>query len=201
MEPRPFLLSCHFAVDAENESAPVLKHIQITMPRYVALLRGVSPMNCRMPELKRCFEACGFKDVKTLLSSGNVAFSARSASAGALSRKAEGAMEGHLGRVFPTIVRSSAFLQSLVEEDPFAKFKIAAGAKRVVTFLREPYAGRLKLPITQDRASILLVRNTEVFSSYVPNDKGPVFMALLERTFGKEITTRTLDTVRKCSVT
>ena len=39
------------------------------MPRYVALLRGVSPMNCSMPDLKR-----SLADVKTLLSSGNVAF-------------------------------------------------------------------------------------------------------------------------------
>ncbi|HEU4487488.1 MAG TPA: DUF1697 domain-containing protein [Povalibacter sp.] len=170
------------------------------MPRYVALLRGVSPMNCPMPQLKRCFEACGFKDVKTLLSSGNVAFSARTASIRSLSKRAEGAMEEHLGRVFATIVRPSSFLQSLIEDDPFAGFRLPAGSKRVVTFLREPYAGRLKLPITQDQASILRVRDAEVFSSYVPSEKGPVFMTLLERTFGKEITTRTLDTVRKCSV-
>ncbi|MDE2325144.1 MAG: DUF1697 domain-containing protein, partial [Betaproteobacteria bacterium] len=42
------------------------------MPRYVAFLRGVSPMNARMPELKACFEAAGFGAVRTLLSSGNV---------------------------------------------------------------------------------------------------------------------------------
>ena len=50
------------------------------MPRYIALLRGVSPMNCKMPELKAAFENAGFSNVKTLLSSGNVAFDARSAS-------------------------------------------------------------------------------------------------------------------------
>jgi len=27
------------------------------MPRYAAFLRGVSPMNAKMPELKKCFEA------------------------------------------------------------------------------------------------------------------------------------------------
>ena len=30
------------------------------MPRYVAFLRGVSPMNAKMPELKAAFEAAGF---------------------------------------------------------------------------------------------------------------------------------------------
>jgi uncharacterized protein (DUF1697 family) len=50
------------------------------MPRYLAFLRGVSPMNAKMSELKRCFEAAGYTDVKTVLSSGNVAFDARAAS-------------------------------------------------------------------------------------------------------------------------
>ncbi|MGC4085554.1 MAG: DUF1697 domain-containing protein [Vicinamibacterales bacterium] len=43
------------------------------MPRYVAFLRGVSPTNASMPDLKRAFERAGFTDVKTILSSGNVA--------------------------------------------------------------------------------------------------------------------------------
>jgi len=59
-------------------STAVRRHAEsgASMQRYVAFLRGVSPMNCKMPELKRCFEAAGFADVRTLLSSGNVAFSA-----------------------------------------------------------------------------------------------------------------------------
>ena len=37
----------------------------------------------------------------------------------------------------------------------------------------------------------------EVFSAYLPSPKGPVFMALLEKTFGKDVTTRTWETVAK----
>ncbi len=33
------------------------------MPRYAAFLRGVTPMNAAMPELKRAFEDAGFTDV------------------------------------------------------------------------------------------------------------------------------------------
>jgi uncharacterized protein (DUF1697 family) len=169
------------------------------MPRYVAFLRGVSPMNCKMPDLKRCFEAAGFTDVKTLLSSGNVAFSAKAAIVPVIEKKAEEAMKEHLGRLFPTIVRPSAFLDSLIASDPFADFELPADAKRIVTFLRRPYEGHVQLPIERDQASILKLAGTEVFSAYVPNDKGPVFMALLERTFGTDVTTRTLATVVKCS--
>lgn len=169
------------------------------MERYVAFLRGVSPMNCKMPELKRCFEAAGFRDVKTVLSSGNVAFSARPEIVPLLERAAEAAMERHLEKTFQTIVRPSSFLQLLVERAPFAEFGLSANAKPVVTFLRRPYEKALTLPIAQAQASILKLERTEVFSAYVPNEKGPVFMALLDKTFGKEITTRTLETVRRCA--
>ncbi|MGA0611527.1 DUF1697 domain-containing protein [Caldimonas sp. KR1-144] len=170
------------------------------MTRYVALLRGVSPMNARMPELKRCFEQAGFTDVKTLLSSGNVAFSARAAALETLERKCEAAMQAGLGRSFSTFVRTSESLQAMVAADPFGEFALPLEAKRVVSFLREPPARALALPIELDDARILKCDGREVFCAYVPGPKGPVFMQLLERTFGADITTRTFDTVRKCAV-
>ncbi|RZL39929.1 MAG: DUF1697 domain-containing protein [Rubrivivax sp.] len=171
------------------------------MPRYVALLRGVSPMNCRMPELQRSLEDAGFTDVKTLLSSGNVAFSVpRAASDAALRKRLEAAMDKGMGKRFATHVRASRHLQQLIEADPFAAFKLPAGAKRVVTFLREPLeASPVELPRPHGQACIWGLDGGEVFCSYVPDAKGPVFMQLLEKTFGKDITTRTWDTVAKCA--
>ena len=161
------------------------------MPRYVALLRGVSPMNCKMPVLQRSLEDAGFTEVKTLLSSGNVALSTPRAEAARL----EGA-----GYRFATIVRSIAHLQRLLDARPFAQHQLPAGGKCVVTFLREPDAvAEVKLPLTLDDASVLERRGGEVFCVYVPNDKGPAFMRLLEKAFGKAITTRTLDTVARCA--
>lgn len=169
------------------------------MARYVAFLRGVSPLNARMAGLRRCFEAAGFADVRTILSSGNVAFSTRTAAQATLERKAEAAMQSVLGRRFGTIVRSAAFLQGLIDADPFAEFDLPPGAKRVVTFLRRPVESSIELPIERDGARILKVAGAEVFTAYVPSAKGPVFMSLLERSFGADITTRTLDTVGKCA--
>lgn len=169
------------------------------MPRYVAFLRGVSPMNARMPELKRCFESAGFSDVRTLLSSGNVVFDARSSTPGALAKRCEKAMRDGLDRSFATIVRPAQYLQEMIEADPFAGFQIPANAKRVVTFFREPFTRELALPIERDDARILKVTASEAFTCYVPGDNAPVFMTLIERTFGTDITTRTLDTVRKCA--
>jgi uncharacterized protein (DUF1697 family) len=168
------------------------------MPRYLAFLRGVSPMNAKMSELKRCFEAAGFTDVKTVLSSGNVAFDARTASEAALERRIEAAMAQHLDRSFHTIVRPADALRALIEADPYAVFDLPTNAKRVVTFLRDPPIANLSLPIELDGAGILAMHGREVFSAYVPSPRGPVFMTLIEKTFGTNVTTRTWDTVRKC---
>jgi uncharacterized protein (DUF1697 family) len=168
------------------------------MPRYLAFLRGVSPMNAKMPELKRCFEAAGFTDVKTVLASGNVAFDARTASEAALERRIEAAMAKHLDRSFHTIVRPADALRALIEANPYAVFDLPTNAKRVVTFLRDPPTAKLSLPIELDGAGILAMHGREVFSAYVPSPRGPVFMTLIEKTFGTNVTTRTWDTVRKC---
>lgn len=169
------------------------------MPRYVAFLRGVMPANAKMPELKRCFEGAGFTGVKTVLASGNVVFDARGASEAALERRAESAMATHLDRVFPTIVRPASVLRELVAADPYAAFPLPAAAKRVVTFLREPHDGRVSLPLEVDGARILAINGREIFTAYLPTPKGPVFMTLIEKTFGRNVTTRTWDTVRKCA--
>jgi len=91
------------------------------------------------------------------------------------------------------------FLQGLLAKDPYAAFKVSPQAKRVVTFLRDVPAKKLTLPIERDGARIICMTDREVFTAYLPSDKGPVFMALIEKAFGTDITTRTWDTVRKCA--
>lgn len=169
------------------------------MPRYVAFLRGVSPLNAKMPELKRCFEAAGFTNVRTLLSSGNVVFDARSATEASLERRAESAMQAALGRSFLTIVRRTDALRAMLESDPYAAFALPPSAKRVVSFLREPKKAKPALPIESDGARVLSTTGREIFSAYVVGEKGPVFMTLIEKAFGTDITTRTWDTVKKCA--
>ena len=167
------------------------------MRRYAAFLRGVMPTNAKMPELKKCFEKAGFSDVKTLLGSGNVVFSAGASPEAALERKIEAAMEKHLGRTFMTVVRSVDALRAILDSDPYKAFKLPADAKRVVTFLREKPRTKLDLPVKVDGARILSLRGTEVFSAYVPGAKGATFMVLIEKTLGKDATTRTWETVKK----
>ncbi|HMG22179.1 MAG TPA: DUF1697 domain-containing protein [Kofleriaceae bacterium] len=165
--------------------------------RYAAFLRGVMPTNLKMPALKRSLEAAAFTEVRTVLSSGNAVFSARPAAEALIQRKAEAAMTDELGRSFLTMVRSLDALRALVDADPFAEFRLAAGSKRVVTFLRDPPRAALALPIELDGARVLCLRGSELYSAYVPSPKGPVFMTLIQKTLGEALTTRTWDTVKK----
>jgi uncharacterized protein (DUF1697 family) len=167
------------------------------MPRYAAFLRGVSPMNAKMPALKQAFEAAGFTEVKMVLSSGNVVFDARRTSETTLQRKAETAMREELGQAFLTIVRPVEMLQEMLTADPYRSFRLPPAAKRIVTFLREEPTAKPALPVELEGARLLALQGRELFSAYVPSARGAVFMTLIERTFGKELTTRTWDTVAK----
>ncbi len=169
------------------------------MPRFVALLRGVSPSNASSAELRRAFERAGFERVKTVLASGNVAFDAPPTGPAELQQQAESALQATLGRSFPAIVRPVAHLQALVAGDPFAGLGVPAQAKRVVSFLREPQMPRVALPLAADDACVLHQVGLEAFTAYLPHPKGAVFMVLIERAFGTAVTTRTWDTVRRCA--
>ena len=169
------------------------------MPRYAAFLRGVSPINATMPQLRSAFEAAGFKDVRTVISSGNVVFDAGRASEPSLQRMAEAAIREQMGREFLTIVRPVRALRALLASDPFGEFQVGPREKRIVTFLRDRPRRPLKLalPVELHGARILRVRGREIFTVYVPHPKGAVFMGLIEQTFGKALTTRSWDTVAR----
>ena len=150
-----------------------------------------------MPDLKRAFEVAGFKAVRTLLSSGNVLFESEKQPVQSLERRAEAGMKSVVGRAFGTIVWAIEDLDKMISSDPFAEFELPGEAKRVVTFLRERPEVHT-LPIEKLSARILAVKGTVAFSAYVPHPSGPVFMTLIERTFGSDVTTRTWNTVAKC---
>ena len=154
-------------------------------------------MNCKMPELKKALELAGFKDVKTVISSGNAIFSAPKTSDKALEQKIEKTLQKHLGRSFYTIVRSIDELNHLVETNPVAKFKLKPTMKVVVTFMRDKPTLKAQLPIETKGASILTVEGRDAFTAYIRSEEGPAFMVFIEKNLGKEVTTRTWDTVNR----
>ena len=167
------------------------------MPRYAAFLRGVSPTNAKMPDVKRAFETAGFTNVATIISSGNVVFDADSRSTPVVEKKAEAAMRTILGRSFTVIARPVELIERLLASDPYRTANVPAEAKRVVTFVRTAPATAPKLPMAQDGATIVAYKDGMAFTAYVPSAKGPVFMTLIDKAFGKDQTTRTWQTLEK----
>ena len=166
------------------------------MAGYAAFLRGIMPTNARMPDLVRAFEAAGVTEVRTVQTSGNVLFTARKAPDTTLARRAETAMTNTLGRTFLTFVRPLDDLRALLATDPWAGFRLAPGSRRIVTFLREPPPPRA-LPASLGTARLLAARGLEVFGAYAPGGDGPDFMKLIQTTLGKDVTTRTWETLAR----
>ena len=77
------------------------------MKRYIALLRGVNisgKNKVPMAELKKCFEALDFTEVKTYLNSGNVVFSCADADAAELTGRIERMIRHEFGLDIPVFI-------------------------------------------------------------------------------------------------
>jgi len=164
---------------------------------YAAFLRGISPTNASMPVLRQALEDAGFTDARTVLASGNASFVTRLASEASVQKKVDAALREGLGRDVLTILRTIDHLRALLDADPFARFALAPGEKRVVTFLAVDPPRDLRLPAVLQGARIHAVQGRDALTSYVRQPGQPFFMTLIERTFGKDVTTRTWETVQK----
>ena len=172
------------------------------MTKYAALLRGIAPTNPNMrnDKLRGLFEKLGFSNVQTVISSGNVLFESSSKSAKRLEGIIEKALPEYLGFKSTTIIRSQKQLQELVKKKPFANREHSQKSSLNVTFLKKKIHSDKKFPYkVKDRDYVLLGMYDGALCSVIDltSPKTPDLMVWLEKTFGKEITTRTWKTVER----
>jgi uncharacterized protein (DUF1697 family) len=111
------------------------------MPVYVALLRGINVGGnnlIRMPALKACFDAQGFRDVATYIQSGNVLFTARRSNQGALTRQVEESLSRTFAYPSRVVLRSFDQMKHIVESAPGGFGGRPAAYRYDVIFLKEP---------------------------------------------------------------
>lgn len=102
-----------------------------------------------MADLRACFESLGYRDVRTLLNSGNVVFSAPAAAVGKAAVKIEKAVESKHGLKSRVTVLTGAEVDAIVKGNPLGK--VADQPSRYfVTVLNDP-ADRAKLKPLQAR--------------------------------------------------
>lgn len=93
------------------------------MPRFVALLRGVNVGEAKrvpMAELRQLLTALGYRDVRTLLNSGNAVFESAAPSTTAHASRIRAAIAKKLQVDVPVIVKSSADIAAIQEENTLA---------------------------------------------------------------------------------
>jgi uncharacterized protein (DUF1697 family) len=91
--------------------------------RYVALIRGINNIGAvnrvAMADLRVLFERLGFRDVRTLLNSGNVVFSAPNETRADILARIENRLASKLGITQPVTLLSGREVAVAVRDNPF----------------------------------------------------------------------------------
>jgi uncharacterized protein (DUF1697 family) len=150
------------------------------MAYYVALIRGIGPMNPNMrnEKLADAMMSVGCADIRPVLSTGNLVFRSSARSTAALETKIEKAFREKLSLSNEAIVRSQGELETIVAQHPFKGAQHGKQWYLMVTFRKD--------------------RRPPVFNQF-PREgmDGPAIMRDLEKRYGKNITTRTWNTLLK----
>ena len=124
---------------------------------YVALLRGINVGGknlIKMPELKGCFEAGGFKEVVTYIQSGNVLFRSAGSGSAALARRIEEMLTSTFGYRGSVVLSSRAQLRAVVERAPEGFGADPDTFRYDVIFLKEPLTARAALKSVPTRQGV-----------------------------------------------
>ncbi|MFC9894381.1 DUF1697 domain-containing protein [Nocardia sp. NPDC127579] len=174
------------------------------MTGYAALLRGIMPSNPNMAndKLRGVFERLGFERVASVLASGNIVFHSAESEVSELEERVQQALIAELGIGGGTIIRSHDELRKLLDSDPFPGLTHGRGTYLTATFLKDGTKVPVKLPDQPDPLVQVVGfdKSARVFLAVIDNSdpgKTPDFMSWLDKTYGKDITTRTWLTVQR----
>lgn len=170
--------------------------------KYIALLRGINVGGHKkvpMADLRELLSGMGYSRVKTLLNSGNVVFSAVSEDQATIASSMAAAIAERFGFEVPTLVLDHQVVQSLIATDPFADTPLHKDHQCYVTFCRQATLSN-KLPWqSADGSFRIIAESGRLVMTVLDRSKSgtPEGMKILEKRYGKDITTRNWKTVRK----
>ena len=120
--------------------------------RYIALLRGINVGRAKrvaMADLRALIESLGYTDVRTLLNSGNVVFTAdRAGSATTAAARIEAALASKLKLISRVTVLTAAELEAAMDAMPLAKVA-KDPARLLVAVLSDPADLELIAPLSR----------------------------------------------------
>lgn len=172
--------------------------------KYVAFLRGINVgghVTVKMEALRKAFSSLGFTNVSTLLNSGNVIFETQETKSDFLQKRIEEKLERTFGRPIDVLLRTVAQLQKLIDRNPFKNISVTPQTRLYITFLSEKSVGTLKIPYKSEGEDVhILSASKDEVVSVITLSTGKNttdLMKIIEREFGKKVTTRNWNTVLK----
>jgi uncharacterized protein (DUF1697 family) len=169
--------------------------------RHVALIRGINVGRAKrvaMADLRALVEGLGYRDVRTLLNSGNVVFTASGAVAGNAAARIEKAMTTTLGVPARVTVLTAREVAAAVADNPL--LEVAGDHSRLMVAFPNAAADRRRLtPLTtEDWTPEALAVGSRVAYLWCPD--GAIASPLSEavaRILKDGVTTRNWATVTK----
>lgn len=170
--------------------------------KYVALLRGIGPgnPNMRNDKLRSVFEKLGFTNVRSVISSGNIVFETDRTDVAAMETELEAAWPLQLGFTSTTIIRSEEQLRHILDNHPFLGMTHGPSSYLLVTFFKHPTEVNFEFPYQPEGKTYkLLAADADTLFTTTDNTviKTTDLMTWMEKQFGKEISSRTLQTVQR----
>jgi len=174
----------------------------MTVNTYVAFLRGINVgghHTVPMAFLKKDLEKLGFSNINTILNSGNIIFDSNSPFT-ALDFDLEIYFQKEFGFAVPVIVRNKENILDILKSTPFKNIEMNSQKRLYVSFLKEKSPATLEVPKVFENGSFMItgIANRSVYSVLdLSTSKTPKAMNVLEQLFGKNITTRSWNTIER----
>jgi uncharacterized protein (DUF1697 family) len=170
--------------------------------RLIALLRGINVggnKRMAMADLRALLTALGYRDVETLLQSGNAVLTADGADPADVAADIESAIERQLGMAVSVIVRTGDDLRDVIARNPLPD-AVTEPVKLHVAFLSaRPDAGRFEA-VDQERFAPDAIRLGERALYIWYRDgagRSKLTNDVIERALGVRATSRNWNTVTK----
>lgn len=153
-----------------------------------------------MEELREKLKEIGCNNVKTVLNTGNFMFNTKETNIQNLENKIEEFISKSFGFPIPVILKSQKEISDLVDENPFEKINMHDKIRLYVSFLKDTPKFELNIPYSSKDSTynIISIKNKIILSVLdLSTTSTPKGMDDLEKLFGKNITTRNWNTIKK----
>lgn len=170
---------------------------------YVAFLRGINVgghHKVSMADLQKELEKMDLKNIVTLLNSGNILFDVISEDEEKLEKTISIHLEKSFGFPIPTMIRKSEMIFELINYEPFKDIILTKDIRMYVSFLGNNTESLMELPwISEDNSYRIISKIDKTICSVLDLSlsKTPKAMKALEKYYGRDITTRNWNTIKR----